>query len=92
MDTALRLDYESNRPLKNRKHMDRNKLNVAHVCTGLAFELAYKSLLVAEFQPIKQTHSIEKLHEILREETQEVVLTGCTCGEFRKECLIKDAT
>ena len=73
MDTALRLDYESNRPLKNRKHIDHNKLNVAHVCTGLAFELAYKSLLVAEFQPIKQTHSIEKLHEILREETQEIV-------------------
>ena len=73
MDTALRLDYESNRPLKNRKHIDHNKLNVAHVCTGLAFELAYKSLLVAEFRPIEQTHSIEKLHEILKKETQEIV-------------------
>lgn len=34
MDTAVRLDYESNRPEK-KEPIDRNKLNVAHVCTGL---------------------------------------------------------
>ena len=72
MDTAVRLDAESNRPQKNGNH-DRNKLNVAHVCTGLAFELAYKSLLVAEFKPLERTHSVEELHEKLEEETQEIV-------------------
>ena len=72
MDTAVRLDSESNRPQKN-EHIDHNKLNVAHVCTGLAFELAYKSLLVAEFKPLEKTHSVEKLHGMLKEETQEIV-------------------
>ena len=38
MNTAVRLDYESNRPKQNGHH-DHNKLNVAHVCTGLAFEI-----------------------------------------------------
>ena len=37
--------YESNRSQED-SHTNHNKLNVAHVCTGLAFELAYKSLLV----------------------------------------------
>ena len=72
MDTAVRLDAESNRPQRNGNY-DANKLNVAHVCTGLAFELAYKSLLVAEFKPLEKTHSVEKLHEKLEEETQEIV-------------------
>ena len=72
MNTAVRLDYESNRLEKN-GHRDHNKLNVAHVCTGLAFELAYKSLLVAEFKPLEKTHSIAKLHKMLKEETQEIV-------------------
>ena len=72
MDTAMRLDYESNRSQED-SHTNHNKLNVAHVCTGLAFELAYKSLLVAEFKPLEKTHSVEKLHEMLREETQGIV-------------------
>lgn len=72
MDTAVRLDYESNRPQKD-SHTDHNKLNVAHVCTGLAFELAYKSLLVAEFKPLKRTHSVEELHGMLGEETRGIV-------------------
>ena len=72
MDTAMRLDYESNRPQKD-SHIDRNKLNVAHVCTGLAFELAYKSLLVAEFKPLERTHSVKKLHEMLKEEIRGIV-------------------
>ena len=73
MDTAVRLDYESNRPLKNSSNIDHNKLNVAHVCTGLAFELAYKSLIIADFKPIKKTHKVEKLHGMLKEETQGIV-------------------
>lgn len=73
MDTAVRLDSESNRPQKKSEHIDHNKLNVSHVCTGLAFELAYKSLLVAEFKPLERTHSVEKLHGMLKEGTQEIV-------------------
>ena len=72
MDTAVRLDYESNRPQK-KEPIYRNKLNVAHVCTGLAFELAYKSLIIADFQPIEKTHQVEKLHGMLKEETQGIV-------------------
>ena len=72
MDTAARLDNESNRPQRNGHH-DRNKLNVAHVCTGFAFELAYKSLIIADFKPIEQTHKVEKLHGMLKEETQGIV-------------------
>ena len=73
MDTAVRLDYESNRRVKNSSNINHIKLNVAHVCTGLAFELAYKSLIIADFQPIEKTHKVEKLHGILKEETQEIV-------------------
>ena len=72
MDTAVRLDYESNRHVKN-SNTDHIKLNVAHVCTGLAFELAYKSLITADFQPIEKTHRVEKLHEMLKEETRKIV-------------------
>lgn len=72
MDTALRLDSESNRRVKN-SHTDHNKLNVAHVCTGLAFELAYKSLIVADFKPIAPIHSVEKLHGMLKQETRTIV-------------------
>lgn len=72
MNTAVRLDHESDPPEKD-GHTDHNKLNVAHVCTGLAFELAYKSLLVAEFQSLEKTHSVEKLHKMLKEETQGIV-------------------
>lgn len=67
MDTALRLDSESNRRVEN-SNTDHNKLNVAHVCTGLAFELAYKSLIVADFKPIAPIHSVGKLHGMLKHE------------------------
>ena len=72
MDTAVHLDYESNRHVKN-SPTNEIKLNVAHVCTGLAFELAYKSLIIADFKPIERTHEVEKLHGMLKEETQEIV-------------------
>ena len=73
MDTAMYLDFKSNRPQNNIHNTDDSKLNVAHVCTGLAFELAYKSLLAAEFIPLKKTHSIQKLHEMLKKETRGIV-------------------
>ena len=74
MDVAVRLDSESGRP-RNDDHSNTNhhQLNVAHVCTGLAFELAYKSLLVAAFIPLEKTHNIKKLHTMLPTETQESV-------------------
>ena len=72
MDTAVRLDYESNLHVKNRG-FDLNKQNVAHVCTGLAFELAYKSLIIADSKSIKRTHSIKELHGMLKEETRRIV-------------------
>ena len=72
MDAAVRLDLESGRGRDN-NNTNHCKLNVAHVCTGLAFELAYKSLLVAEFTLPQKTHSIEKLHKMLKAETQRIV-------------------
>lgn len=72
MDTAVRLDYESNLQVENRG-FDLNKQNVAHVCTGLAFELAYKSLIIADFKPIKKTHYVKKLHGMLKTETKKIV-------------------
>ena len=72
MDVAVRLDLESGRG-RNKENTDHCKLNVAHVCTGMAFELAYKSLLVAEFKLPEKTHSIEKLHKKLKAETQKIV-------------------
>ena len=72
MDVAVRLDRESGRAQKSGPS-NHFKLNVAHVCTGLAFELAYKSLLVAEFKLPKKTHSIKKLHKMLAPATRERV-------------------
>ena len=72
MDVAVRLDRESGRG-RNNNNINRCKLNVAHVCTGMAFELAYKSLLMAEFKLPKRTHSIEELHKMLKAETQRIV-------------------
>lgn len=72
MDVAVRLDGESGRARKDGP-TNHYKLNVAHVCAGLAFELAYKSLLVAEFILPKKTHSIKKLHKMLPTKTQELV-------------------
>jgi tetratricopeptide (TPR) repeat protein len=72
LDMAERLDSESNRE-QNTAPTNHHKRNVAHACIGLAFELAYKSLLVAEFKIPEETHSIEKLHNRLKVETQRIV-------------------
>ena len=84
MDVAVRLDVESGRSRAN-DHINHHKLNVAHVCTGLAFELAYKSLLVAEFKLPEKTHSIEKLHKMLKEKTKRIV------GEWIKKAGWKES-
>ena len=72
LDMAERLDSESKRE-QNADPTNHHKRSVAHACIGLAFELAYKSLLVAEFKIPEETHSIEKLHKRLKVETQRVV-------------------
>ena len=72
MDMAERLDSESKQE-QNTDLTNHHKRSVAQACTGLAFELAYKSLLVAEFKMPEETHSIEKLHKRLKVETQKGV-------------------
>ena len=47
-----------------------NKLNVAHVCIGLAFQKAYNSLLVAEAKWPRDKDAIEKTHNRLQRDTQ----------------------
>ena len=39
----------------------------------LHLKLAYKSLIVADFKPIAPIHSVEKLHEMLKQETRTIV-------------------
>ena len=59
MTTAMELDRRSGR---GRGHVatDNSELNVAHVCTGLAFELALKALATSEGRPIAMKHEAEK--------------------------------
>ena len=68
MEVAVGLD-QSNRGLGSDMR-DHHKSNVAHVATGFAFELAYKALLVGEFEPFLQKHSCELLHKRLAPDTQ----------------------
>ena len=68
MEVAIELDQASRGPGSDIR--DHHKSNVAHVATGLAFELAYKGLLVAEFEPFLQKHSCESIHERLPPDTQ----------------------
>ena len=72
MDVAERLDRESGRG-QNDTATNHHKLNVSLICTGVAFELAYKSLLVAELKRPKKTQRIEKLHKMLKAETQRTI-------------------
>ena len=50
-----------------------HKLNVAHVCTVLAFQLAYNSLLVAEAKWPREKDGVEKTHRRLQKETQSTI-------------------
>ncbi len=72
MDVAERLDLESGRG-QDDTLTNHHKLNISLMCTGMAFELAYKSLLVAELKRPKKTQRIEKLHKMLKAETQRTI-------------------
>ena len=72
MDVAERLDRESGRG-QSEIPTNHHKLNISLMCTGMAFELAYKSLLVAELKRPKKTQRIEKLHKMLKAETQRTI-------------------
>ena len=71
MEMAVALDRDSRGTGSDIQ--DHNKANVAHVATGFAFELVYKCLLVAEFEPFLQSHSCRCLHERLPCDTQEIL-------------------
>ena len=73
MEVAVGLDQASRAPDSSLR--DHCKSNVAHVATGFAFELAYKCLLVGEFEPFVQTHSCQLLHDRLAPDTQARVST-----------------
>lgn len=68
MEVGMGLDRDSRG--RSSDIRDPSKSNVAHAATGFAFELAYKCLLVAEFEPFVQKHSCEFLHERLAPDTQ----------------------
>ena len=59
MMTALHLDRRSGRG-QRRVETDSHYLNVAHVCTGLAIELALKALATSEGRPIATKHEATK--------------------------------
>ena len=72
MDVAERLDRESGRDRTTPPPTIINWTYHLYV-QGVAFELAYKSLLVAELKRPKKTQRIEKLHEMLKAETQRTI-------------------
>ena len=47
-----------------------NELNVAHVCTGLAFELAMKTLAIAEGRSVVPTHEATKIYRSLSQDSR----------------------
>lgn len=52
--------------------------------------MAYTSLIIADFQPLEKTHSVEKLHGMLKDETRktvEVYITEAGWGD--SESLLK---
>ena len=69
MATAVELDRRSGR---GRRHgnIDSNELNVAHVCAGLAFELALKALATSERRPIVKKHEAEKNYRNLGKQSR----------------------
>jgi len=71
METAVRLDRVSGRGRGDGD--DVHAANVAHVCTGLAFELVLKALAVTEGLRIKPTHSVSFVYGQMRKETQEEI-------------------
>ena len=69
MKTAVEKDQGSGRGQQD-VETDTNELNVAHVCTGLAFELALKALAISEGRPITKKHEAEKNFRNLGKKSQ----------------------
>ena len=77
---ALREDVESGREGgKSGGNIDRNRLNVALVSVGIAIELMYKVLLIADRVEIQATHDIRTLHGSL--ETRKGQVESILLGE-----------
>lgn len=68
MKTAVKLDQMSGRGQGGEENI--NAANVAHVCTGFAFELVLKALVVSEGVDIKRTHKTSVVYGMLREGTK----------------------
>ena len=67
MQTAVEKDKTSGRGGNDSDH---NVLNVAHVCTGLAFELVLKVLAKSEGRPIRTKHESLQNYQALSRESQ----------------------
>ena len=68
-------------PMKLNESPYANEMNVANVCVGYAFELAYKALVEAgERKPREWTHSLRHAHNHLSSEirikTEQVIVTN----------------
>ena len=67
MEIAIERASTSGRGLSGANH---NELNVAHVCTGLAFELAMKALAKSEGRGVVPTHEATKIYQSLNENSR----------------------
>ena len=69
MKTAVEKDRASGRG-QNDVETDMHELNEAHVCAGLAFELALKALAKSERRPITKKHESAKNYRALSTKSQ----------------------
>ena len=72
-DSQVWMQIATERVQSNRygfRGADHNELNVAHVCTGLAFELAMKALAKSEGRTVVGTHVATKIYSSLSRESQ----------------------
>ncbi len=69
--------YERNMkalPIRLDRSPQANEINVANVCLGFAFELAYKALFeVSKEKPHKATHRLREMHENLDRPVKDAV-------------------
>ena len=74
MKTALDKDRYSGRELSE-VELDHHELNVAYVCAGLAFELAFKALAKSEGRTPTKKHEAVKNYQSLKPESQREIKT-----------------
>lgn len=72
MATAVELDRRSGRGQPHGAS-DISQLNVAHVCTGLAFELALKALAISEGRSFVTTHEAEENYRSLGQQSRATI-------------------